>query len=115
AGRRIARDDLGHVSLPFVTSSRWLRRTGWFEAEQLCGVAAHDLLDGDVVEVLELVVHELVRVRPRGGRVRVVDLEHDVVETDPVVQADRRRVADRAEPEVFADRLGRLEVAARPR
>src|SRR4051794_34411247 len=50
------------------------------------------------------------RVRPGGVTVRVVDLDHDVVETNAMTCVDGRTVFERAEPERALEDVARVLV-----
>src|SRR6478735_1836220 len=66
------------------------------QAEHADGVAAGDLVDGLVVEIGDLLLEQLPRVRPRGVGVRVVGLERHVVDTDAVQRLEPVTVAEEA-------------------
>ena len=82
--------------------------------EQTSRVLVADLGDPVGRECAEDVVEELLAVGPGAVAVRVVGLEHDVVDADGVTRGDRRRVVDRAEPEVAVQHLGRSQTGALP-
>src|SRR5579871_406845 len=64
----------------------------------------------------EAVGEQLLGVGPGRVGVGVVDLDHDVVDADPLTRAERRGVVDHAEPEVALHRLRWRDVAVpRPR
>ena len=67
---------------------------------------------GDVAPVL---LDDELGVGPGAVAVGVVDLDHDVLDADAVAGVDRRRVVDRAEPEVAPQHVGRALVPAAAR
>ena len=68
-------------------------------------VAPRDPLDVGRREPADLVGDELLGVRPGRVAVRVVALDHDVVDADDVALDERRRVLDGAEVEVAPEHL----------
>src|SRR5262249_8516293 len=65
-----------------------------------------------VGHVTPMLLDDPLGVGPGAVAVRVVDLEHHVLHADAVAGVDRRRVIDRAEPEVALDDVGGPHVGA---
>ena len=94
------------------SSGATARRVGQGMAEQTGRVlAAHgpQLVLGEMAPHLS---HQLLGVGPRAVAVRVVGLEHDVVDPDAVAGVDGRGVVERAEPEVALQQVGGADVPA---
>src|SRR4051794_21535436 len=66
------------------------------QTEHADGVPARALVDGLVVEIRDLLLEQLPRVRPGGIGVRVVGLERHVVDTDAVQRLQPVPVAEEA-------------------
>src|SRR5262245_47461261 len=95
---------------PQKRTSLWNRNRRERVTEELSGIEMRhhpQLVGGDVPPEL---LDDGLGLGPGAVAVGIVGLHHDVLDADAVARVDRRRVVDRAEPEVALQRLSRAVV-----